>query len=221
MAIDEINFIDLACLLKITPDTVLEKFGSLINSSFFDASNLAGTLKQKGLIDFTSDYPGPNGIVITEAGNALIAEANAKAPEPFDGLDQAVLDQMSGGKRSPDELGATLNLRPRDLAMRVYKLNKQGYVIYDLRNGIAEVMLTEAGFLKVKSQPQQGASADAQQAVQSNAASSATADHAASAKTQGSGAASSKVEAKWKLAIAAAVIVIALLALASMNVIQL
>src|SRR5271163_2413090 len=96
---DEVNFIDLACLLRITPDTTLEKFGSAINASIFDASNLAGTLKQKSLIDFSSYYPGPNTIVISEAGKALIAEADAKAAEQVDHLDDEVLFQISGGKR--------------------------------------------------------------------------------------------------------------------------
>ena len=56
---DEINFMDLASLLSIGPDTTLERLGSAINASIFDASNMAGTLKQKGLIDFTASYPGP------------------------------------------------------------------------------------------------------------------------------------------------------------------
>jgi len=147
MANDEINFMDLACILKITPDTVLEKFGSQINASFFDASNIAGTLKQKGLIDFTANYPGPNGMVLTDAGKNLINEANAKSAEPFDDLDKSILVQLSGGKRNPAELGASLNIRPKDLALRLYKLSKQEYITYELKNGNVEIMLTEKGFL--------------------------------------------------------------------------
>jgi predicted transcriptional regulator len=149
MANDEINFMDLACILKITPDTVLEKFGSQINASFFDASNIAGTLKQKGLIDFTANYPGPNGIVLTDAGKNLINEANAKSAEPFDDLDKSILVQLSGGKRNPAELGVSLNIRPKDLALRLYKLSKQEYITYELKNGNVEIMLTEKGFLAI------------------------------------------------------------------------
>ncbi|MGB9732584.1 MAG: hypothetical protein ACPLYE_01680 [Candidatus Micrarchaeales archaeon] len=164
MANDEVNFMDLACILKITPDTVLEKFGSQINASFFDASNIAGTLKQKGLIDFTANYPGPNGMVLTEAGKNLINEANVKSAEPVDDLDKSILAQLSGGKRNPSELGASLNLRPKDLALRLYKLSKQEYIAYELKNGNVEVMLTEKGFLTIPQQkvaqvaPQAGAS---------------------------------------------------------------
>ncbi len=148
---DEVTFIDLACLLRITQDTTLEKLGSSINASIFDASNIAGTLKQKGLIDFTAYYPGPNTIAVTDAGKALIAEAEAKAAEQFDDLDDAILFQLSGGKRSPTDLQNTLNLRPKDLALRLYKLFRQGLVIFELKSGGADLMLTEAGFLKSKS----------------------------------------------------------------------
>jgi hypothetical protein len=146
---EEINFLQLACLLKVTQNTILERFGSSINASIFDASNIAGTLKQNGLIDFTAYYPGPNEIMVTDVGKALIAEAEAKSTEPFDKLDEAVLSQLSGGKRIPVELQNTLNLRPRDLALRLYKLNKQGYIIYNLKSGGVDLLLTESGFLKV------------------------------------------------------------------------
>ena len=150
MVAEDINFLDLACLLRIGPDTVMEKFGGLINTSFFDASTIAGTLKQKGLIEFTNDYPGPNGILISQLGKSIITEAEAKGSEPFDTLDSTILQQMSGGKRVPMELGNSLNIRSRDLAMRLYKLYKQNYIIYDLKNGGVELLLTEGGFLKVK-----------------------------------------------------------------------
>ncbi|HVA82592.1 MAG TPA: hypothetical protein VNF06_00310 [Candidatus Aquilonibacter sp.] len=150
MVVEDINFLDMACLLKIGPDTVMEKFGGLINTSFFDASTIAGTLKQKGLIEFTNDYPGPNGILVTAAGKTLIAEAEAKGSEPFDALDSTILVQMSAGRRLPFELANTLNLRGKDLAFRIYKLYKQNFLIYDLKNGGVELLLTEGGFLKVK-----------------------------------------------------------------------
>ncbi|MDE1859067.1 MAG: hypothetical protein KGH67_00905 [Candidatus Micrarchaeota archaeon] len=147
---DEVTFIDLVCLLRVTSDTTMEKFGSAINASVFDAANLAGSLKQKSLIDFSSYYPGPNTIVITDIGKNLISEADTKATEPFDALDQEVLYQISGGKRIPIELQNTLNIRPKDLALRLYKLYKQGLLTYDLKSGAADLLLTETGFLKAK-----------------------------------------------------------------------
>ena len=169
--VEEINFLELACLLKITPNTVLEKFGSAINASIFDASNIAGSLKQNNLIDFTAYYPGPNEIVVTETGKKLMAEADAKTTEPFDKLDEAILGQLSGGKRIPLDLQNTLNLRPKDLALRIYKLNKQGFLIYELKSGGVDILLTENGFLKANAsqgatKPQQKAAAMIQHAQQ-------------------------------------------------------
>ena len=177
MADEEIiTFTDLACLFKITPETTLEKFGSTINANIFDAGQLSGTLKQKGLIDFTSNYGSLNSMTITEAGKALKTEAEAKSAEPLDSLDEEVLMQLSGGKRMPPELQSSLNIRPKDLALRIYKLNKQGLLGYELRNGNVELMLTEQGFLKAKAAQgkvpvasqaaKQGAPAGAAQAVQ-------------------------------------------------------
>lgn len=147
---DEITFMDLASLLKITPNTPLEKLGTAINASIFDASNMAGTLKQKGLIEFTANYPGPNSITITQAGQTLIQEAEAKSTAPMDALDESLLAQMSGGKRLPAELQNTLGIRPKDLALRLYKLSKQNLMIYELKNGGVELLLTEQGFLHAK-----------------------------------------------------------------------
>lgn len=148
---ENINFLDLACLFKIIPETTLERFGSVINASVFDAANITGSLKQKGLIDFTAYYPGPNSIVVTDAGKKLEEEADAKSAEQMDDLDEEILWQMSGGKRFPAEMQSTLNLRPKDLALRLYKLGKQNYLGYELKNGKVELMLTEQGFLKAKS----------------------------------------------------------------------
>jgi hypothetical protein len=145
-----ITFTDLACLFKITPETTLEKFGSTINASIYDAAQISGTLKQKGLIDFTAYYPGPNSMTITDAGKALKDEAEAKSAETLDNLDDEVLVQLSGGKRMPIELQSSLNIRPKDLALRIYKLSRQGLIGYELRNGNVELMLTEQGFLKAK-----------------------------------------------------------------------
>ena len=148
---DEVNFMDLAVLLKITPNTPLERLGGIMNSSIFDASNIAGSMKQKGLIEFTAYYPGPNSINITEQGKALISEADTRSSEPFDELDAHILQQLSGGKRIPSELQSSLNVRPKDLALRLYKESKQGFMTYDIKNGSIDLMLTEKGFLQAKS----------------------------------------------------------------------
>lgn len=153
MSDQNINFMDIVCLQRITPDTVLEKFGGIINASFFDASNIAGTLKQKGLIDFSANYPGPNGIIITDAGKGLLEEASGKSGEALDALDDEILAQVAGGKRMPFELAKSINIADKDLAFRLYKLSKQNLIIYELKNGGVDIILSEAGFLKAKELP--------------------------------------------------------------------
>ncbi len=171
MAADtNISFLDVACLLRISPDTTLEKFGSLINASVFDAANIAGTLKQKGLVDFSSGFPGPTSMQLTDAAKALISELDAKSGEPLDSLDEEILTQLSGGKRIPSELQASLNIISRDLAFRLYKLYKQNFVNYELKNGNVELLLTEQGFLKAKANANMGQQAKQEQAQQGETA---------------------------------------------------
>ena len=144
--------------MKISDDTTLERFGSAINASIFDASNIAGTLKQKDMIDFTSIFPGPNSIAVTEKGKAVLSEAEQRAATPFDNLDKSILSQISGGKSVPKDIQSAISLNSRDLAMRLYKLSKQSFLTYELKSGQVEILLTEQGFLKAapqQSQPMQ------------------------------------------------------------------
>ena len=160
MMAEEINLLDLIALSRITPDLVVEKFGSKINSSFFDASNILGNLRIKGLIDFTANFPGQSAITITEAGKQLLGDAEQKGKEPFDPVDYAILLQLKAGKRSYIDIGSAVNLRPRDLAMHIYKLGQQQYSVYEIRNGSVDVMLTEKGLMQANSgMPTQGGQA--------------------------------------------------------------
>ena len=154
---DEINFLDLVSLTSITPDLVVEKFGGKINSSFFDGSNILGSLRLKGLVDFTANFPGQSVITVTDAGKQLLTDADDKAKTPFDAVDFAMLTQLQGGKRSYADLGSAVNLRPRDLALHLYKMGKQQYIIYEIKNGNVDIMLTEKGLMQAKTgmpQPQ-------------------------------------------------------------------
>ena len=164
---NEINFMDLTVLKRIKPDTTVEKFGGLINSSFFDASNALGTLKLKGLVDFTTYVPGQNAISVTEMGKKLIEEADSKEKMPFDQLDLAILTQLSAGKRNLADLGTAVNINSKDLAMHLYKLSEQQYLSADIRNGVMDMSLTEKGFMQAKAgMPQQAAQAQPQPQVQ-------------------------------------------------------
>ncbi len=147
---DEPNFLDLAALSKITPDLVVEKFGGRINSSFFDGSNILGGLRLKNLIDFTANFPGQSVITITDTGKQLLKEASDKAAMPFDSIDLSILQQLQTGKRSYVDIGNAVNLRPKDLALRLYKLDQQQYAVYEIKNGVLDIMLTEKGLMQAK-----------------------------------------------------------------------
>jgi hypothetical protein len=150
---DEINFLDLLTLSKVGPDTVVEKFSSITNSSFFDASNILGALKIKGMIDFTTSFPGQSVVHVTDAGTQLLAEAVEKAREPFDQLDDEIIFQLSRGKRSLTDISGAVNIRGRDLAMHLYKLMVQQYVSAAMKNGSVDISLTEKGFLNARKEP--------------------------------------------------------------------
>ncbi len=157
----EPTFVDLFALTKITPGLVTDKFGPALNSSFFDASNILGGLKIKGLADFSASL-GDNEITVTDAGKLLLAEAEKKSSEPADALDSKILSLLANSKRSVDELATAINITQRDLALHLYKLVKQNYANAEFRNGIMEVVLTEKGFMQENS----GAKAnDAMQAI--------------------------------------------------------
>ncbi len=163
---DEINFFDLVTLMKIKPGITVERYGGLINSSFFDGAKVLGTLQQKKLISLSTAMPDQNPITVTDVGKQLITEADDRANQEFDHLDLEILVQVSKGKSTPEDLGKTVNVRPKDLAMHLYRLSKQDYVTYELASGTVNIMLTEKGFsqsktgMPVKPQPQ-----TAQQAV--------------------------------------------------------
>lgn len=150
MALDNITFIDLIALTRITPDATVERFGGMINSSFFDASNILGTLKQKGLVDFVTQFPSQSSLSVTETGKQLIADVQQKASTPFDTLDMAILVQLANGKRALPDLTGGVNVTSKDLAVHLYKLSVQQFISYELRNGNMSLTMTEKGFLRVK-----------------------------------------------------------------------
>lgn len=166
---DTINFIDLVALSRITPEATVERFGGLINSSFFDASNILGTLKQKGLVDFITSFPNPSTLTITQEGRQLLEEAHQKSASSVDQLDMAVLAELSSGRRNLPDLASGVNVTPKDLALRLYKLSEQKFLSYELRNGSINMALTEKGFLQVKDGAA-ASGASAQQGVQVQAA---------------------------------------------------
>ena len=101
---NDVSFLDIACLLKITPDMTEEKFGGAINASYFDAANLVGTLKQKGLLDIQAGFPGPTSIALTDAAKGLLNDINVRSSEPLDALDSEILRQPQPQAQQAEEI---------------------------------------------------------------------------------------------------------------------
>ncbi|MFH0818008.1 MAG: hypothetical protein V1909_05255 [Candidatus Micrarchaeota archaeon] len=141
----ELTFMDLVVLQRIGPDTILERFGSKINSSFFEAANILGTIKLKGYVDLETTL-GESKVNVSEAGKAVLALAEEKSIGEIDTLDRGILGAISKGLKDPDKLSERLNVRSGDLAYHLYKLVKTNHIDYDLRAGRVSVMLTESGF---------------------------------------------------------------------------
>lgn len=138
----------MVALSKITPGTTVEKFGSLINASYFDGANIAGTLKTKGAIDFKVSYPAESEIIITEDGKKILEIAEQKAKESFDKLDFEIIQKILQGSRKPEDIEKALNINQQDIALHLYKLAKQNLISYTLKGGDVSVSLTEQGFKK-------------------------------------------------------------------------
>ena len=143
---NELNFLDLAILKKVDAESTVEKFGSMINTSFFETANLLGTIKIKGYINIESSIGGMSKVTLTDAGTSLLAFAEQKAGEPIEPLDNAILHALAGGARELEALQHALNIRSADLAYHVDKLVKQGFMDFEIRSAKAYFVLTEMGF---------------------------------------------------------------------------
>ncbi len=142
----ELTFLDLVVLQRIGPDSTVERFGSKINSSFFETANMLGTLKQKGFITFETSIGGGSPVVLSDAGKAILAMAEEKSNGEIDALDRGILGAIARGTREVEKIAEKLNIRAGDLAYHIYKLVKTNYIDYDMRACKVTVMLTESGF---------------------------------------------------------------------------
>ncbi|MCX8196791.1 MAG: hypothetical protein N3G80_00525 [Candidatus Micrarchaeota archaeon] len=142
----DLNFLDLVVLKKIDADSTVEKFGSLINTSFFETANLLGTIKLKGYINIESSIGGASAVSLTDEGKKVLELASQKSKEPIGPLDNAILLTLASGARDLDAIQDTLNIRSSDLAYHINKLVEQGFMDFEVRSAKVHFLLTEAGF---------------------------------------------------------------------------
>lgn len=152
----ELTFEDLLVLKRIDADTVVERFSSKINASFFEAANLLGKLKLKGYVDIEAS-PGLSKVWLTEGGKTIMNVVESRAAEETDNLDLTVLRAISGGSNSAPSISKTLNLRHSDLAFHLYRLLAHDLIDYTMHTSKAgwevTIAMTEAGFNKLNSAP--------------------------------------------------------------------
>ena len=150
---DEVNYLDLIVLRKMDAESTVEKFGTTINTSFFETANILGTMKIKGLVDIHSSIAGHSPVVISGEGQDYLASAMQKASEPLDALDRAILGAIAAGMRDLNSLQQALNIRARDLALHLHKLKMQDYIDHEIRSARVNLSLTEKGFILAGSSP--------------------------------------------------------------------
>jgi len=140
-------------LERVDGDSVVEKFGSKINSSFFDAANALGTLKQKGLIDLVPQFPGPTTILFTEEGKEALSLAKKKSKQELDKLDDSILLLISRGFNDQKTIGEKLNMRGSDVALHLYRLVAQDFASAAFRSGRErlrmELVMTDKGYKRI------------------------------------------------------------------------
>lgn len=143
---NELAFLDIAILKKIDSDSSVEKFGSMINTSFFETANLLGTLKIKGYINIESSVGGISKVMITDAGSSILSVAEQRSKGEVEPLDNAILHAVAGGAREAEQLQHQLNIRSADLAFHLNKLVACGFMDYEVRSAKVYLVLTEMGF---------------------------------------------------------------------------
>ncbi len=146
---NELSFLDLAILKKIDAESSVEKFGSIINTSFFETANLLGTIKIKGYIGIESSIGGISKVTLTDAGSSILQVAGQRTAEPIDPLDNAILHALAGGAKELDAMQSQLSIRGADLAFHLNKLSAQGFIDYTVQSAKVSFVLTEQGFNSV------------------------------------------------------------------------
>jgi predicted transcriptional regulator len=157
---NDINYLDLLILKKLEPDSTVEKFGPIINTSFFETANILGSMKIKGLIDIQASIGGLSPIIVLPKAKDIISLAISKASEPLDPLDYEILKNIKRGTKELIALEKRINLASFDLALRLYKLKSNGYIVDQVQSAKVFFSLTEKGFLLAKEKEFQGEQKD-------------------------------------------------------------
>ncbi|BCS90866.1 MAG: hypothetical protein ARM1_0323 [Candidatus Micrarchaeota archaeon] len=146
------TFNELIALTRINDEASVERFSSIMNMQYFDASNLLGSLKAKGLIDFSSiSLTNASKIDITESGKRFFEYALSESTKDIDQLDIELIRRISNGTNDFNNLKKSLNIFETDLTLHLFKLFRKGYVNYSIADANNSYFtLTSSGFILLK-----------------------------------------------------------------------
>lgn len=147
---EDIDFLDTVLVSRIDKNTTLENFGGKINTSFFEAANLLGRLKVKGLVTFEQTIGGHSPVKLTDKAHTILSLIKEKSEERFDNLDSTILKVVANGADNHIKVEKGINIASFDVALHLNKLYYKGYLDYFIRSGRVTLRLTEKGFAKVK-----------------------------------------------------------------------
>ncbi len=147
---EDIGFLDVVLISRIDNDTTLENFGGRVNTTYFEAANLMGTLKVKGLVTFEQSVGGQSPVKITDKAKRILGLMNEKSEEQFTDLDTAILRAIASGANNSQKIEEAVNVASFDVALHINKLYVQAFLDYTIRNSVITIRLTEKGFGRVK-----------------------------------------------------------------------
>lgn len=145
---NELTFLDLAILKRIDENSTVERFGTVINTSFFETANLLGTLKVKGFINIEPSVGGISKLSLTDAGMGILKIADERLADDMDSLDSAILRTLATGVKDLNVLSSVLNIKSSDLAYHLNNLHTKKLIDYEMRSARVSLSLTEKGFNK-------------------------------------------------------------------------
>jgi hypothetical protein len=146
--VNELTFLDLAILKRIDENSTVERFGTTINTSFFETANLLGTLKVKGFINIEPSVGGISKVSLTDAGMGILKIADERLADDMDSLDSAILRTLATGVKDLNVLSSVLNIKSSDLAYHLNNLHSRKLIDYGMRSARVSLSLTEKGFNK-------------------------------------------------------------------------
>jgi len=142
----DINFLDVILISRVDNETTLENYGGKINTSFFEAANLMGLLKVKGLVMFEQSIGGKSPVKLTDKAVTVLNLMKERSEEGITNLDKAILNAIADGATNHIAIESVVNVASFDVALHLYKLYTTSKIEYTISSGKLTIRLTEKGY---------------------------------------------------------------------------